>query len=151
MRTIASTVGTREEAELATHRLEAAGIPADRIQLKEVSEPEAGVFISVKVTPEQLNAATEILKGSRTTAAEPAPRQNPEVESPKASPHPAQATTTSAASTGVRTEHAVESHARGAPEIPEGKSGRSVGRLVFMALALAAFGFALGAILGAFI
>ncbi|HEV2079299.1 MAG TPA: hypothetical protein VGR19_05310 [Allosphingosinicella sp.] len=153
MRTIASTVGTREEAELATRRLQAAGITPDRIQLKEVSEPEAGVFISVKVLPEQVNAATEILKGGRRSVAEPVPRHDPEVERPRASPHPAQTTTPSAASTSVRSERPVESTARAAPQASgsAGNNGRSVGRLVFMALALAAFGFALGAILGTFI
>ena len=156
MRTIASTVGTREEAEIATRRLHAIGVTADRIQMKEVAEPQAGVFISVKVSPDQVNEATEILKGGRTIRAEPdpAPDTRRAAESPQRvrvsepAPHPAPSVT-AASATPVRTTHVSDrgtSQASGSAAA----SGMPLGRIIFMALALAAFGFALGAILGTF-
>jgi hypothetical protein len=61
MRTIASTFSTREEAEMAGRRLEGLGIDPDRVELKFLAD--AGeFFISAKVTPDQIDAATEILK-----------------------------------------------------------------------------------------
>jgi hypothetical protein len=61
MRTIASTFSTREEAEMAGRRLEGLGIDPDRVELKFLAD--AGeFFISAKVTPGQIDAATEILK-----------------------------------------------------------------------------------------
>jgi hypothetical protein len=69
MRTLASTFSTRDEAEAASRRLEAIGIGRERIILKNVSgtgaDPDA-VFVSVKVTTEQVQPASEILKGRGT-------------------------------------------------------------------------------------
>jgi hypothetical protein len=67
MRTLAATYSSRNEAEAACRRLEAIGIARDRIILKDVAPaaagPEGGVFLSVKVTTEQVQPAGEILKG----------------------------------------------------------------------------------------
>ncbi len=73
MRTLASTFSTREEAEAARRRLESVGIASERITLKDVARavegPAAaagstgGAFISVKVTTDQVERASEILKG----------------------------------------------------------------------------------------
>jgi hypothetical protein len=61
MRTIASTFSTREEAEAASRRLQTLGIDPDRLELKFLAD--AGeFFISAKVTPDQVDAATKILK-----------------------------------------------------------------------------------------
>ena len=76
MRTLASTFGSRAEAEAAGRRLESIGIARDRIILKDVGEAggepggapgaaAAGVFVSVKVTTDQVAGASEILKSSR--------------------------------------------------------------------------------------
>lgn len=157
MRTIASTVGTREEAELATRRLQAIGIAPDRVQLKEVTDPQVGVFISVKVSPDQVNAATDILKGGsaairsepepalRDTAATEAPPRAP-VSDPAPGPAPPVPT---ASSYPARASQVGD---RGTPQASRSvaTSGKPLGRIIFMALALAAFGFALGAILGTF-
>lgn len=89
MRTIASTFGTSEEAETAIRRLQGIGIPAEAIVARDLSDPEAGetgtvsdgatgIFISVKVSAEQVGAATEILKESRHRAAAPAAAEGPE-------------------------------------------------------------------------
>ncbi|MDP9415990.1 MAG: hypothetical protein M3Q08_18270 [Pseudomonadota bacterium] len=84
MRTIPATFDTKEEAETAIRRLEAIGVAPDRILLKELedsggaSQPDPAqkalgrpaatraFFVTAKVSPEQIGAATEILKGSRT-------------------------------------------------------------------------------------
>lgn len=76
MRTLASTFSTREEAEAARRHLESIGIPHDRIFLKDVGQggeataaaaEGAGstgqAFLSVKVTTDQVERASEILKG----------------------------------------------------------------------------------------
>ena len=76
MRTLASTFGSRAEAEAAGRRLESIGIARDRIILKDVGEAggeaggasgaaAAGVFVSVKVTTDQVAGASQILKSSR--------------------------------------------------------------------------------------
>ena len=79
MRTIAATFSTRDEAEAASRRLEAIGLSRERIILKDVSaageglgaaDTGGGVFVSAKVTSEQVEAASEILKTRRM--AEPA-------------------------------------------------------------------------------
>jgi hypothetical protein len=67
MRTLAATFSSRIEAEAACRRLEAIGIARDRIILKDVAAaaaagPAGGVFLSVKVTTEQVQPAGEILK-----------------------------------------------------------------------------------------
>ncbi len=81
MRTIPATFDTKEEAETAIRRLEAIGVAPDRILLREVeetggaSEPDVNqmagrsgasraFFLTAKVGPEQIDAATEILKRS---------------------------------------------------------------------------------------
>ena len=155
MRTIASTVGTREEAELATRRLQAIGVTSDRIQLKEVAEPQAGVFISVKVSPDQVSAATDILKGGGTVPAEPVARTSVEslrqteaVHTPPPSA-PIRTTTTTRATSAAPARDTQSSH-REPRQASASSAGKPLGRLIFMALALAAFGFALGAILGTF-
>ncbi len=61
-----------DEAEAAMQRLEAIGIGRDRINAKEVapaldgSAATGGVFVSVKVTTEQVQPANEILKSHST-------------------------------------------------------------------------------------
>ncbi len=65
MRTLASTFSTRDEAEAATRRLEAIGIQRERIVMKDVAPAgaaAAGVFLSVKVTTEQVQPVSDILK-----------------------------------------------------------------------------------------
>jgi hypothetical protein len=73
MRTLASTFSTRNEADAACRRLEAIGIPRDRVVLKEVatatgpsagSGTNGGVFVSVKVTTDQAGPVGEILRGA---------------------------------------------------------------------------------------
>ena len=77
MRTLASTFSTTEEAEAARRHLESIGIARDRIILKDVAPAAGGsagsgpegagstdrAFISVKVTTDQVERASEILKG----------------------------------------------------------------------------------------
>ena len=73
MRTIASTFKTREEAEAAARRLQAIGVAQERISVRDLAEPGGGagepggpgIFVSAKVTPEQVSAANEILKAPR--------------------------------------------------------------------------------------
>lgn len=83
MRTLSSTFSTRSQAEAAIERLEAIGIARERIILKEVAqtgaEPAAAgatgaAFLSVKVTTDQVQPASDILKGQWTVddAARPA-------------------------------------------------------------------------------
>lgn len=66
MRTLAATFSTRNEAEAASRRLEAIGVSRDRIILKDVAAAGGaagdGVFVSVKVTMEQVQPVSEILK-----------------------------------------------------------------------------------------
>jgi|GEM_PF-3783283 len=70
MRTIASTFSTREEAETASRRLQTLGIDPDRVELKFLAD--AGeFFISAKVTPDQIDAATEVLKRPAADEASP--------------------------------------------------------------------------------
>ncbi len=81
MRTIPATFDTKEEAETAIRRLEAIGVAPHQILLREVeetggaSEPDViqmtgrsgasrAFFLTAKVGPEQIGAATEILKRS---------------------------------------------------------------------------------------
>jgi hypothetical protein len=86
MRTLASTFSTTEEAEAARRHLESIGISRERIILKDVAPaaeaPGAGsggagstrqAFISVKVTTDQVERASEILKGRWQTRHEAAP------------------------------------------------------------------------------
>ena len=77
MRTLASTFSTKEEAEAARRHLESIGIPRERIILKDVAPAAGGpaasasegagstgrAFVSVKVTTDQVERASEILKG----------------------------------------------------------------------------------------
>ena len=84
MRTLASTFSTREEAEAARRHLESIGITRERIILKDVAAegPAASgsegadstgqAFISVKVTTDQVERASEILKGRRRAEPEAA-------------------------------------------------------------------------------
>ncbi len=91
MRTIASTFSTLEEAETASRRLQSIGVAPEAILLKDLAETGSpsdadlaeakgragearGIFISAKVSPEQVGAATEILKGGTR---EDAPPQSP--------------------------------------------------------------------------
>jgi hypothetical protein len=88
MRTLASTFSTIEEAEAARQHLESIGITRERIILKDVAQAAEGpaaesaagagsagrVFISVKVTTDQVERASEIMKGGwRTEQAAAAP------------------------------------------------------------------------------
>ena len=84
MRTLASTFDTRGEAEAAAGRLEAIGIPRERIMFKDVAATAdapggaGAVFISVKVTTDQVEPVSEILKDYRSAApAASAPEQRP--------------------------------------------------------------------------
>jgi hypothetical protein len=84
MRTITSTFNSRAEAELASRRLAKMGIPPDRIILREISgDAGAGgaaggqqaavesAVLSAKVAPDQMQAATAIMKGLWTAEAAP--------------------------------------------------------------------------------
>lgn len=81
MRTLAATFDSREEAEAACRRLEAIGIARDRIILKDVASaaagagaaPGGGVFISLKVTNEQVEPVNDILKRQPGPSEAPAP------------------------------------------------------------------------------
>lgn len=80
MRTITSTFGTREEAEAASRRLQGIGVAPEGILVRDLAEPggggdgqASGIFVSAKVTPQQVSAANEILKRPRTEAAPPTP------------------------------------------------------------------------------
>ncbi len=91
MRTLAATFSSTNEAEAARRRLEAIGISRERIILRDVPAaegPAGGVFLSVKVTTEQVQPAGEILKERPAAAAEPPvpPRPVPTFE---AEPEPA--------------------------------------------------------------
>ena len=86
MRTLASTFSTREEAEAALRHLESIGITRERIVFKDVAQAGEGpaaagnqgagssgrAFISVKVTTDQVERASEILKGGWRTKEEAA-------------------------------------------------------------------------------
>lgn len=83
MRTLASTFKSREEAQEASRRLERIGISPGRINLKDVADlPEAaaragvdgGVVLTVKVTTEQVAAASDILKDGKADEAAPPAR-----------------------------------------------------------------------------
>lgn len=93
MRTIASTVASREEAETASRRLQALGIDSARIILRDLDEGDSqgsgrgGVLISAKVPSEHVAAATGILKGGSSerpevAAAQPMPRGEEGVSAP---------------------------------------------------------------------
>jgi hypothetical protein len=92
MRTLASTFESRDDAEAASQGLEEIGVPRDSIVMKYVAPGggESGFYISAKVAPEQVDAATEILK-RRTPAPEPARERVPEprAEEPPPPPQPA--------------------------------------------------------------
>ena len=84
MRTIATTFDTRSQAEAASRLLQGIGVDPELIQLRDLAgaaEPDAavlsgapgsngapsgGTFLSAKVAPEQVAAASEILKGVDT-------------------------------------------------------------------------------------
>lgn len=73
MRTISSTVGTMDEAQAVSRRLQEMGVGPDNISLRALGGTDAerpeGVFISAKVAPDQVRSATEIMDGSARTAA----------------------------------------------------------------------------------
>lgn len=92
MRTLAATFETREEAESACRRLEAIGVSRDRIVLKDLAgtaEGSAGapggVFVSLKVTNEQVEPVNDILKRQP----KPAEASPPSAQPPQstAAPH----------------------------------------------------------------
>lgn len=82
MRTLATTFTTRDEAESAIRRLEALGLSRERISVKDMAQAGAGgtggVFVSVKVTTEQVQPVGEILKSA-------APRESADLP-PRAEP-----------------------------------------------------------------
>ena len=98
MRTLASTFSTRAEAEAAGRRLEAIGIGRERIVLKDLvgTDPtvgaSGGAFISVKVTTDQVQPVSEILKAGRSSediAAAPSPAAAPVAAESVSPPTPA--------------------------------------------------------------
>ncbi len=119
MRTIPATFDTKDEADTAIRRLQAIGVTPDRIVLKEMEEtggasqpdvppqsngrPARAFFVTAKVSPEQIGAATEILKGFRPDDTPPplpldaggrssapfTPPQSPEAATEAATPHQA--------------------------------------------------------------
>ena len=100
MRTIAATFQNRHEAEEESRRLQAIGVDADRIVLKDVEDPQGfsdvdgtSVFLSAKVGPEQIGAASEILKRPHngdglTRLQEPVPDSPSHAVSPDVAPTP---------------------------------------------------------------
>jgi predicted component of type VI protein secretion system len=102
MRTLATTFSNKIEAEAAVRRLEALGLSRERIMLKDVAQAglsqegggvPGGVFVSVKVTTEQVQPVSDILKaGSSGAGSEHAPSavppSEPVVEMPAAAPPP---------------------------------------------------------------
>lgn len=67
MRTIASTLDTRQQAELASAKLKALGIGPEHIIVREIEDGEGAagrIFISAKVAPDQVDAARRILNGA---------------------------------------------------------------------------------------
>ncbi len=84
MRTLAATFETREEAENACRRLEAIGVSRDRIVLKDLAgtadgsaAAPGGVFVSLKVTNEQVEPVNDILKRQPKPAEAPSPPAQP--------------------------------------------------------------------------
>ncbi|HEX8535041.1 MAG TPA: hypothetical protein VF662_12810 [Allosphingosinicella sp.] len=76
MRTIAGTFPSLGEAEAAGRRLEAFGIPPGAIKVQAAPGGalggSGGVVLTAKVPPEHVQAASGILAGRATKAAEPA-------------------------------------------------------------------------------
>jgi hypothetical protein len=67
MRTIASTLDTRQQAELASAKLKALGIGPEHIIVREIEDGDGAagrIFISAKVAPDQVDAARRILNGA---------------------------------------------------------------------------------------
>jgi hypothetical protein len=168
MRTISGTVRTREEAEAARRRLEALGIEGDRILFKEVEGPDAGIFVTVKAAPEQVAAATRILKGGGAQArrpeseppqpARPQPAQpvqpqafeRPRID-PAPSPPPIPRGERAAVERTERVEHwapGSEPHTRAAPPKDRQPASVNMARMAAFAALLAGLGFAAGAALG---
>ncbi len=81
MRTLAATFDSRDQAEAACRRLEAIGIARERIVVKDVAggsagaPPGGGVFVSLKVTNEQVHPVNGILKSQAPEPAVNAPPQ----------------------------------------------------------------------------
>ncbi|HEX8214096.1 MAG TPA: hypothetical protein VF582_01340 [Allosphingosinicella sp.] len=153
MRTISATVSTREEAESAARRLEALGVERERILFKEVGEPEAGtIFMTVKVAPGHVEAATDILKtGSEADRPVPAPQRSGETRTVSAAPTlpPSIGSTTARpAQVAEPSGHGrdAQSHA-GAAKDRQPSSVR-LARMAAIAALLAGLGFAVGAALG---
>lgn len=164
MRTISGTVGTREEAEAARRRLETLGIEGDRVLFKELDEPgrAASIFVTVKVAPEQVSAATDILNDAAAGAREPRPQ--PERDTAPAAPRidpaasPARARVSGRDSGAPRVEPAVEHvervERRTATPHPDAQAVRtrdrqpSAARIAAVGALLGGLGFAAGAALG---
>jgi len=172
MRTISGTLSTREEAETARRRLGALGIEGEQIGFQEVGEPGAGdgagIFVTVKVAPEQVNAATDILKGGGTQAARPLPHagEGPRIETRSAAPQaslerriPAEAPPPRPVASSHRDTQAplerverrpaaAASEARAVPAKDRQPSTVRLARMAAIAALLAGLGFASGAALG---
>jgi hypothetical protein len=149
MRTIASTFETRDEAESATRRLQGIGVAPDQIMLKDLGGAGArgeasGFFVSAKVTPEQVDDATKILK--RFAPAEPAPLHFGMDSSPRVragGPEPSTARPRPAPAAGVAAAEAAPAAPAAGP-MDRHRIGR---RLVIFGLVLTA-AFVAGAVLG---
>ena len=161
MRTISATVSTSEEADAMRRRLEALGVERDRILFKEAGAPagDASIFVTVKVAPNQVEAATDILRGGG--ARSPAPLAEPDSSTrqltPAAFPPPLPARDRG---TGVppveppaqpaesMERRSTSSQARPVP----GRGGQPksvrLARMAAIAALLAGLGFAVGAALG---
>lgn len=164
MRTLTSTFSTRDEAEAASRRLAAIGIARERIILKDVAptaEASAGagaaggVFISVKVTTEQVQPASEILKGRPSAGIEapPALRAGAEEASPPA-PAPVEPELPAPPWQSEAAPAAIPPHVQTQPQQPPGtkelldRDRSRLGRyVIYYCLALVA-AFVIGAWLG---
>ena len=177
MRTLAATVSTKEEAEHISGRLRALGIASEHIAVRDVGQSDAAedgaenILITVKVTPEQVSAATDILKGARSqggaasSASHDLPveappverRQQAQVQPEETAPPPRPA---SVRPVGTRpaisrsNEHVVErsgqvqDSARVQAPAARGANSKGLVRIAFIAILLAALGLAIGALLG---
>ena len=167
MRTLAGTFSTRDEAEAVSRRLEAIGISPDRITQKVVegsanTSSAGGVFMTVKVTTDQVQAASQILKehpaSSRPAffgADRPAENAAPQVKAePEPAARPIPARGTEAAAVAPRADQ--QPQQRPVPAKPEdegreqlfGGDWNRLGRYVALILVVLVGAFLFGAGLG---
>lgn len=119
MRTLATTFTNKNEAEAAIRRLEALGLSRERITVREVDQPGAGapggVFVSVKVTTEQVQPVSDILKSGSAADTVTAPPPIPSRDEPAPRLAPAAATTPPIRPVSPRETEKAEAVSPGAP------------------------------------